>query len=145
MRSLTPKDIGALAREARIGASLTQAQLGAKIGASRYWVAEFERGNPGAELGLALKALRVLKLVLIIEHRDVMIRREHDAAAPNTTTTLQQPVIDLGAILSRSATPAPSPDADPFRIHNWKASPPDQSPPSTPRAATRPRRRKRGR
>ena len=102
MRFLTPKDLGALARDARIGAGMTQAQLGEKIGASRFWVAEFERGKSRAELGLTLKALRALELVLTVEPKDLALRREHDErSAEQRLDQIPQPAVDLSSILSR--------------------------------------------
>ena len=58
--------VGALVREAREAAGLTQTQLADRIGASRFWVAAFEKGKPTAELGLALKAIQALGLTLHI-------------------------------------------------------------------------------
>lgn len=102
MRSLTPKDIGALIRDARLESGMTQAELGTKIGASRFWVAEFERGKPRAELGLALKALRALRLALTIEPRDVAVRREEESR-----TQAAAPAVNLSAILNRSPAQMP--------------------------------------
>lgn len=124
MRFLTPKDLGALARDARIGAGMTQAQLGEKIGASRFWVAEFERGKNRAELGLTLKALRALNLVLTVEPKDLALRREHDMrSAEQRLDQTPQPAVDLSSILSRSTTPtARRTTVEPFRIHDWDTS-----------------------
>jgi transcriptional regulator with XRE-family HTH domain len=124
MRFLTPKDLGALARDARIGAGMTQAQLGEKIGASRFWVAEFERGKSRAELGLTLKALRALELVLTVEPKDLALRREHDErSAEQRLDQIPQPAVDLSSILSRSTIPtARRTTAEPFRIHDWDTS-----------------------
>lgn len=97
---------------------MTQAQLGKKIGASRYWVAEFERGKSGAELGLTLKALRALSLVLTVGTKD-----ETPAGRKAETTTKRDtapPTVDLSSILKRSITPAAS-RRDPFTIHDWNA------------------------
>ena len=58
--------LGAIAREARETAGLSQTQLAERIGASRFWVAAFEKGKPSAELGLALKAIQALGLTLHI-------------------------------------------------------------------------------
>jgi|GEM_PF-1156985 len=124
MRFLTPKDLGALARDARIGAGMTQAQLGEKIGASRFWVAEFERGKSRAELGLTLKALRALNLVLTVEPEDLALRRERDQrSAEQRLDQIPQPAVDLSSILSRSTIPtARRTTAEPFRIHDWDTS-----------------------
>jgi DNA-binding XRE family transcriptional regulator len=59
--------IGSLVRQARLAAALSQTQLGHRIGASRFWVAQFEKGKPSAELGLALKAMQAVGLAVQIE------------------------------------------------------------------------------
>lgn len=56
--------VGTLVRETRVAAGLTQSQLAERIGASRFWVAQFEKGKPGAELGLAIRAINALGLSL---------------------------------------------------------------------------------
>ena len=56
----TPQDIGALLRESRKKAGLGQAELACRIGVSRQWVVEVERGKPRAEIGLVLRALNTL-------------------------------------------------------------------------------------
>lgn len=56
MLPLPRRDIGAMVRQAKTAAGLTQGALGTRIGASRFWAADFERGKPLAELGLALRA-----------------------------------------------------------------------------------------
>jgi DNA-binding XRE family transcriptional regulator len=53
-------------REGREAAGLTQTQLAERIGASRFWVAAFEKGKPSVELGLALKAIQALGLPISI-------------------------------------------------------------------------------
>ncbi len=58
--------VGALVRATRVAASLTQTQLAERIGASRFWVAAFEKGKSSAELGLALKAIHALGLAITI-------------------------------------------------------------------------------
>ncbi|MGB5851062.1 MAG: helix-turn-helix domain-containing protein [Rhodanobacter sp.] len=56
----TPQDIGALLRESRKQAGLGQAELARRIGVSRQWVVEVERGKPRAEMGLVLRAFNTL-------------------------------------------------------------------------------------
>ena len=65
--ALNAATIGALVRDTRTAAGLTQTELANRIGASRFWVAEFEKGKPSAELGLALKAVHALGLAVQIE------------------------------------------------------------------------------
>ena len=67
-KPINPAVLGALVRETREAAGLTQTQLAERIGASRFWVAAFEKGKPSAELGLALKAIQALGLSIRIQH-----------------------------------------------------------------------------
>ncbi len=103
MRSLSPKDIGALARQARTDANLTQEALAALIGASRYWVAEFERGKSGAELGLTLKALRALGLTLSIESKSKRIAGERAVPELSSATV---PRLSLSRLLEQATNQA---------------------------------------
>ncbi|CAN5150402.1 hypothetical protein BH09GEM1_BH09GEM1_22500 [soil metagenome] len=103
MRTATPTDIGALIRDARLAAGLSQTELGERIGASRFWVAEFERGKPRAELGLALEAIRALGLVLSIERKDAVSKREKARQTRSGKhRTPQAPAVDLASVIERA-------------------------------------------
>ena len=103
-RRLTPATIGALVRDARVAAGLSQSQLGNRVGASRFRVAQFEKGKPSAELGLALKALHALGLAVRVGERR--------SAAPSAqavragAATSAPPAIDLGWIIAASVSGA---------------------------------------
>jgi HTH-type transcriptional regulator/antitoxin HipB len=56
----TPRDIGALVRDRRQAAGLTQTALAEQAGVSRRWLAAIEAGKPGAEIGLLLRVLAAL-------------------------------------------------------------------------------------
>jgi HTH-type transcriptional regulator / antitoxin HipB len=60
MRVRTPADLGAVIRDRRKHLKLDQAGLARRIGVSRPWVIEVERGHPRAELGLVLRTLDAL-------------------------------------------------------------------------------------
>lgn len=62
----TPKDLGAALRDHRRRRDLDQQALADKIGASRQWVVEVEKGKPRAEVGLVLRALDALGLALSV-------------------------------------------------------------------------------
>ena len=64
MNVRTPADLGAVFRERRKQLQLDQATLAKRIGVSRQWVIEVERGHTRAELGLVLRALDVLGIRL---------------------------------------------------------------------------------
>lgn len=60
----TPGDIGALIKGRRRALGLDQAALAARIGVSRLWVNQVERGKPGAGVGLVLRALAAVGVEL---------------------------------------------------------------------------------
>lgn len=60
----TPVDFGAVIRDRRKQLKLDQAALARRIGVSRQWVIEMERGHPRAELNLVLRALDALDIDL---------------------------------------------------------------------------------
>jgi HTH-type transcriptional regulator/antitoxin HipB len=64
MRIRTPADLGALIRSTRKKLRLDQSTLAKKIGVSRLWLVEIEKGKPRAEIGLVLRALDTLHVNL---------------------------------------------------------------------------------
>jgi DNA-binding XRE family transcriptional regulator len=105
-KSLNSAAVGALARQARVTAGLSQTELGQRIGASRFWVAQFEKGKPSAELGLALRAMHALGLTVRIEPKDASQRGARRKAQPQTLPLHT----DLGKVIARATltTAAPS-------------------------------------
>ena len=57
-------------RDRRRARGMSQQVLARAIGVSRLWVNQVERGKPGAEMGLVLRALEVLKLRLTVEEAE---------------------------------------------------------------------------
>lgn len=64
MRVRTPSELGALIRDHRRRLKLDQKSLAAKVGVSRQWVVDVEKGKPGAPLALVLRTLDALGIVL---------------------------------------------------------------------------------
>jgi HTH-type transcriptional regulator / antitoxin HipB len=60
----TPADLGALIRNTRKKLRLDQSTLAKKIGVSRLWLVEIEKGKPRAEIGLVLRTLDALRITL---------------------------------------------------------------------------------
>jgi HTH-type transcriptional regulator / antitoxin HipB len=60
----TPADIGALIRENRTKLGLDQKSLAQKVGVSRQWIVEVEKGKAGAPIGLLLRTISVLGISL---------------------------------------------------------------------------------
>jgi HTH-type transcriptional regulator / antitoxin HipB len=67
MRIRTPADLGALIRDRRIKLGLDQRSLAQKVGVSRQWVVEVEKGKPRAEIGLLLRTIDALGIPLTTE------------------------------------------------------------------------------
>lgn len=61
----TVRDLGAVIRDRRRRLGLGQQALADRIGVSRQWVVEMEKGKPRAEVGLVLRALDALGVTLI--------------------------------------------------------------------------------
>lgn len=94
-------DLGVRMRDQRLRLRLSQAELARRIGVSRYWIMELERGNTGAEIGLVFKALAALKL-------DVDVRTA--GGAPGRSSVADEGdewTPDLAAILERARRHVP--------------------------------------
>lgn len=75
----TPADLGATIRDRRKQLKLDQAAFAKRIGVSRQWVIEVERGHARAELGLVLRALDALSIRLDATADQPVSRRAHGA------------------------------------------------------------------
>lgn len=60
----TLRDLGLIIRERRRTLGLEQQELAQRVGVSRQWVIEVEKGKQRADAGLLLKTLTSLGLVL---------------------------------------------------------------------------------
>jgi HTH-type transcriptional regulator / antitoxin HipB len=60
----TAIDIGALIRDRRRAFGIDQAELAQRVGVSRLWVNQVERGKSGASIALVLRALGELGVEL---------------------------------------------------------------------------------
>lgn len=59
------RELGTRMRDQRLELGLSQAAFAKRVGVSRSWVVQVERGNAGAEIGLVPKALAALEPMLI--------------------------------------------------------------------------------
>jgi y4mF family transcriptional regulator len=73
----TPADLGAAIRDRRKQLELDQAALANRIGVSRQWVIEIERGHVRAELGLVLRALAELNIRVDLDTNPDVGSRAH--------------------------------------------------------------------
>lgn len=100
-KSVTPATFGALVRDARTAAGISQSELGERIGASRFWVAQFEKGKPSAELGLALKAVQALGLAVRVEaHGTSAATAQRRTRKTRSAGASPLPPVDLGEIIA---------------------------------------------
>ena len=90
----TSNDIGALIRGLRSGLGWTQEELARRVGVSRLWVVQLEKGKPTAQIGLALRALKELGVTL-------------DASSPTSTSSdrAADPMIDLNRVIRGTLPP----------------------------------------
>ena len=70
MIARTPADLGRLIRARRRALGLGQQELAERVGVSRLWIVEFERGKPRAEVGLVLRTLTALGLALDVAEEE---------------------------------------------------------------------------
>lgn len=84
------RDMGLRMRDQRLELGFSQTALARRVGVSRSWVIQVERGNAGAEIGLVFKALAALGLEL-------------DVRAPQAAVSMDAgDPIDLRDVLDRA-------------------------------------------
>lgn len=66
MKIRTAPELGAAIRERRRMLKLAQTDLAQRVGVSRQWIIEVEKGKPRAEIGLVLRTLEILGIDLSI-------------------------------------------------------------------------------
>ena len=89
----SPAALGAAIRDRRRQLKLEQRTLAEKVGVSRHWVINVEKGKPGAEIGSIFRTLRVLGILLDIKT---------ESAPPGK---LVKPDVDLGALIDAARKP----------------------------------------
>lgn len=92
----TPRDLGLLIRERRKKLGLDQAELAKRVGVSRLWVIEFEKGKPRAEVGLVMRTLLALGLQLDVAAESAAAAVKRSAGATS--------VPDIDAIVRDART-----------------------------------------
>ncbi|MCB2413936.1 helix-turn-helix domain-containing protein [Demequina sp. TTPB684] len=94
MLAANATDIGNIVRRRRTKAALSQGELADKIGVSRKWIADLEKGHPRAQLHLVLDVLNALDaLVDVID-------------APGAQPTVGTPAYAATDLTPRIAVPA---------------------------------------
>jgi y4mF family transcriptional regulator len=81
MRIRTPADLGALIRDSRTKLGLGQKSLADKVGVSRQWIVEIEKGKSRASIGLLLRTIDALGIALDAEKEGS--RKPKDTSMPH--------------------------------------------------------------
>ena len=92
MQVRTDGDLGVLIHDRRKELGLDQATLASRVGVSRQWIVEVEKGKPRAEVGLILRTLRVLGIEL-----NATVAGAPPSLAPSPTG-----LVDIDAVLDRA-------------------------------------------
>jgi len=92
MHIRTPRDLGAVIRERRRELGWGQQVLANKIGVSRQWVIEIEKGKPRAEVGLVLRVLDALGVSLSLGGGTMALSKTGDSVSE----------IDIDAIVRKA-------------------------------------------
>jgi len=88
MRIRTPTDLGAVIRDRRKKLQLDQKSLADKVGVSRQWIVEVEKGKPRAEIGLVLRTVEELGINLAADE------------PKHVTSQMSPPPVDIDSIIT---------------------------------------------
>jgi HTH-type transcriptional regulator / antitoxin HipB len=91
----SPADLGAVIRDRRKQLKLDQLTFAKRVGVSRQWVIEIERGHPRAELALVLRAIDALDIRL-----DTRVDEASRRPSPG-------PAVDINAIVAKAKKKRP--------------------------------------
>ena len=94
----TPRDLGAAIRDRRRRRGWSQRELAEKVGASRQWVNEVEKGKTRTEIGLVLRTLDALDVTLWLDHDD----RTHDEDGGLDIDSIDIDDIDIDEIVDNA-------------------------------------------
>jgi HTH-type transcriptional regulator/antitoxin HipB len=78
----TPIDIGSAIRDRRRRLGLGQDELAARVGVSRKWIIDVEKGKPRVALGLLLRTLDALGLRLWLASDEAPVARKRRKTVP---------------------------------------------------------------
>jgi HTH-type transcriptional regulator/antitoxin HipB len=95
MKVRTPIDIGFAIRDRRRRLKLGQDELAARVGVSRKWIIDIEKGKPRAEVGLVLRTLDAL---------DLRLSLDDDEASAQATGFSDIPAVDIDRIIDNART-----------------------------------------
>ncbi|MEP6590704.1 MAG: helix-turn-helix domain-containing protein [Gemmatimonadota bacterium] len=91
MRIETPRQLGALLRDGRKKAEMTQLELAERVHASLRWVQMAERGEAGASVGRLLRALNAVGV-----HLEANLGGRQASVPPVVTVDVDQIIAEAG-------------------------------------------------
>ena len=86
----TPIDIGSAIRDRRRRLGLGQDELAARVGVSRKWIIDVEKGKPRAEIGLLLRTLDALGLHVSIDGDEAPVAGKRSGGATVPTVYIDR-------------------------------------------------------
>ena len=92
MQIRRPSELGAIINTARRARGLTQGDLADRLGVSRVWLGQIERGKPSARIDLVFRVLNELQITLAAYPND-----ERTDSAPSASAA-QDSAFDIDAI-----------------------------------------------
>jgi len=75
----TPYEMGLIVRDQRKKLGWTQDQLATRLGISRLWVVQMEKGKETVQLGLVLRTLNELKIPVQVDLSDGSAKQSYKA------------------------------------------------------------------
>jgi HTH-type transcriptional regulator/antitoxin HipB len=99
MKVRTPIDLGSAVRDRRRRLKLGQDELAARVGVSRKWIIDVEKGKPRAEIGLVLRTFDALGLRLSLDDDESSARAAAGFAEQGATGFCDVPAIDIDRLL----------------------------------------------
>jgi HTH-type transcriptional regulator/antitoxin HipB len=89
MRLRTPRDVGAIIRERRRALGLDQSELAKKVGVSRLWINQMERGKSGASLNLVMRTFAAIGIELTADTGEHTRENTEAIFAPDINAIVQ--------------------------------------------------------
>lgn len=93
-----PAELGAFIMSVRRARGLSQDELAERLGVSRVWIGQVERGKASPRLDLILRALNELEIMLSVSTSD-------DAQPPQQPTPAPPDLIDIDSIADTNLPP----------------------------------------
>jgi HTH-type transcriptional regulator / antitoxin HipB len=102
MKVRTPIDLGSAIRDRRRRLKLGQDELAARVGVSRKWIIDAEKGKPRAEIGLVLRTLDALGLRLSLDDDESSTHAAAGFAEQGAIGFSDVPAIDIDRVIDRA-------------------------------------------